>query len=322
MSHVNPSSSQRLHWQGLWKYFDRHGEVLDVFVPTKRTVDGARFGLVRMGSRDDALRVIEGLDGFVLYGSRVKVSFAWRIHEIHFGDGKRGGHNFTGKGAIGGQSRRAEGVIDEEKLSVLETCALGGMVSVGKVRIPMCLLYISGLSIHLWSEGSFRNITGLWGKYLWVDAPTEEPISFERARILIVTSMRGRIDEVVEVVSLGTIFPIVVQEAELVRVLTVEQRGVVDGAALIEQSQEVSVASPWKKSTVEQFGDDSPHWHANQIWEIESARKGRGASMVVGGASNRRGVCSDGEADFAFTGIQSEEGLDIVRPSVSIAERV
>ncbi|KAK9025890.1 hypothetical protein V6N11_038744 [Hibiscus sabdariffa] len=159
-----------------------------------------------------------------------------------------------------------------------------------------------------------------------VDAATKELTSFERARILVETSVRGRIDEVVEVASLGIMFPIVVQDAELVWVPAVEQRGVVDGAALSEQLQEASVASPRKNSPVEQVGDDSPHWHANQLWEIESARKGHGASMVVGGVSDRvvcdrGGVCSEGDADFAFTRIRSREGLDIVHPSVSIAER-
>ncbi|KAL4376869.1 hypothetical protein GQ457_02G028520 [Hibiscus cannabinus] len=181
------------------------------------------------------------------------------------------------------------------------------------------------LLIHLWSKGSFCNIDGLWGKYLWVDAATKEPTSFERARILIKTSVRGRIDEVVEVASLGTMFLIVVQEVEFVRVPAVEQRGVVDGSTLSEKSQKTSVASPRKNSLAEQVGDDSPHWHVNQLWEIESARKGRGASMVVGGASDRvvgdrGGVYSEGDADFAFTGIRSLEGLDIVHPSMSINE--
>ncbi|KAK8528283.1 hypothetical protein V6N12_074814 [Hibiscus sabdariffa] len=152
------------------------------------------------------------------------------------------------------------------------------------------------------------------------------PTSFERARILIETTVRGRIDEVVEVASLGTMFPIVVQEVELVWVSTVEQRGVVDGATLSEQSQEASMASPWKNSPVEQVGDDSPHWHVNLLWKIESAQKDRGASMVVGGVSDcvvcdRGGICSDGDANFAFTGIHSREGLDIVHPSVSIVKR-
>ncbi|KAK9046484.1 hypothetical protein V6N11_052371 [Hibiscus sabdariffa] len=181
-----------------------------------------------------------------------------------------------------GQSRRVDGVIDEKKLSVLETCALGWVKEVVSMRVlakemaaaglygfeimwvagSMVLLAfpdansrqrllsqdvlstwfgrleewstsaeyasrrawlsISGLPIHLWSEGLFRNIDGLWGKYLRVDAATEEPTSFERARILIETSVRGRIDEVVEVASLGIMFLIVVQEAELVRVPAIE----------------------------------------------------------------------------------------------------
>ncbi|KAK9030746.1 hypothetical protein V6N11_032159 [Hibiscus sabdariffa] len=141
-------------------------------------------------------------------------------------------------------------------------------------------LSISGLLIHLLSEGSFSNIARLWGMYLWVGAATEEPTSFERACILIETSVRGRIDEVVEVESLGTMFPVVVQKAELVQVPAVDQCGVVDGAALSEHLHEASVASPRKNSPVKQVGDDSPHWHVNQLWEIESARKGCGASMV------------------------------------------
>ncbi|KAL4273683.1 hypothetical protein GQ457_13G018070 [Hibiscus cannabinus] len=61
----------RLHWQGIWQCFDRHGVVVDVFIPVKREVEGTRFGFVCMASWEDVLRVIECLDGFVLYGSRV-----------------------------------------------------------------------------------------------------------------------------------------------------------------------------------------------------------------------------------------------------------
>ncbi|KAK8992037.1 hypothetical protein V6N11_044929 [Hibiscus sabdariffa] len=197
------------------------------------------------------------------------------------------------EGPLGCQSRRVDRVIDEEKLSVLETYALGWVKETVSMRVLSketavagldgfeimwvagsmvllafpdansrqhllsqdvlstwfgCLeewsaeyasrrawLSISGLPIHLWSEGSFRTIVGLWGKYLWFDVAMEELTSFEWACILIETSVRGRIDEVVEVASLGTMFPIVVQEVELVRVPAVEQRGVVDGAALTER---------------------------------------------------------------------------------------
>ncbi|KAK8525409.1 hypothetical protein V6N12_014101 [Hibiscus sabdariffa] len=169
------------------------------------------------------------------------------------------------EGPLRGQSRRVDGVIDVEKLSVLETCALGWVKEAVSMRV-------------LTKE---MDATRLWGKYLRVDVATEEPTSFERAHILIETSVRGRIDEVVEVASLGTMFSIVVQEAELVRVLAIDQYGVEDGAALSEQSQEASVASPRKNSLVEQ-----------------------------------RGRCG-----FCFYEIRSGEGLDIVHPLVSIVER-
>ncbi|KAK8998879.1 hypothetical protein V6N11_070060 [Hibiscus sabdariffa] len=239
------------------------------------------------------------------------------------GRGGRQGHNFTGRGVVGGQRRRVDGVIDEEKLSVLETCALGWVKEAVSMKVLAKEMAAAGLDGFEIIVGGVR-IPACLALYQW--PPTEEPTSFERARILIETSVRWRIDEVVEVASLGIIFHIVVQEAELVRIPAVEQCGVVDGAALSEQLQEASVASPRKNSPVEQVGDDSPHWHANQLWEIESAQKGRGASMVVGGASDRvvcdrGGFCSEGDADFAFMGIRSWEGLDIVHPSVSIAER-
>ncbi|KAK8507688.1 hypothetical protein V6N12_067021 [Hibiscus sabdariffa] len=75
-------------------------------------------------------------------------------------------------------------------------------------------------------------------EYLLVNAATKEPTLSQRA---------WRIVEVVEVASLGTVFPIVVQEAELVRVPTVAQRGVVDGATL---SCVVSVYGKSSPSTV------------------------------------------------------------------------
>ncbi|KAK8501490.1 hypothetical protein V6N12_010238 [Hibiscus sabdariffa] len=65
---------------------------------------------------------------------------------------------------------------------------------------------------------------GLWGSYLRVDAATEEPSSFERTRVLLVTSFPGRIDEVVQVTVQDCVYTVVIQEAEFVRILVVEQR--------------------------------------------------------------------------------------------------
>ncbi|KAL4379166.1 hypothetical protein GQ457_02G027130 [Hibiscus cannabinus] len=66
----------KLHWQGLWAAFAHHGEVVDTFIPMKRSRDGLRFGFVRFSNKGDALRAIVRLDDFVLFGSRISVSLA------------------------------------------------------------------------------------------------------------------------------------------------------------------------------------------------------------------------------------------------------
>ncbi|KAL4388815.1 hypothetical protein GQ457_09G007360 [Hibiscus cannabinus] len=66
----------RLHWKGLWATFAHHGEVVDAFIPLKKTKDGKRFGFVRFSNRVDAQRAISRLNGLVLYGFRILVSLA------------------------------------------------------------------------------------------------------------------------------------------------------------------------------------------------------------------------------------------------------
>ncbi|KAL4271950.1 hypothetical protein GQ457_13G005580 [Hibiscus cannabinus] len=66
----------RFHWKGLWETFAHHGEVVDAFIPLKKSKDGKRFGFVRFSSRADAQRAISRLNGLVLYGFRILVSLA------------------------------------------------------------------------------------------------------------------------------------------------------------------------------------------------------------------------------------------------------
>ncbi|KAL4386470.1 hypothetical protein GQ457_09G023950 [Hibiscus cannabinus] len=132
---------RNLHWKGVWQVFDRHGVVVDVFIPKKLAKDGSRFCFVRMRSKGDAERVIERFNGFWLYGSRVRVSMAqrecasfWRKKRedplsqkqtttIRYGkqpilDNKE----FDGKDS---SRRRVIGEVEEEKLEILRFCAVG-----------------------------------------------------------------------------------------------------------------------------------------------------------------------------------------------------
>ncbi|KAK8683777.1 hypothetical protein V6N13_039826 [Hibiscus sabdariffa] len=65
-----------MHWKGLWHAFARHGDVTDTFIPRKLSRGGKRFGFVRLKSRTDAIRIIERLNGFILYGYRLTVKMA------------------------------------------------------------------------------------------------------------------------------------------------------------------------------------------------------------------------------------------------------
>ncbi|KAK8606598.1 hypothetical protein V6N13_030876 [Hibiscus sabdariffa] len=68
--------SEKLHWKGLWAAFGHHGEVLDAFIPKKRSRKGKRFGFVRYATKTDAGRAISRLHGFILFGSRISVTYS------------------------------------------------------------------------------------------------------------------------------------------------------------------------------------------------------------------------------------------------------
>ncbi|KAL4342147.1 hypothetical protein GQ457_08G017280 [Hibiscus cannabinus] len=67
---------EKTHWKGLWAAFGHHGEVIDAFIPMKRSRSGRIFGFVRSASKNCANRAIARLNGFTLFGYRVILSFA------------------------------------------------------------------------------------------------------------------------------------------------------------------------------------------------------------------------------------------------------
>ncbi|KAK8617135.1 hypothetical protein V6N13_117102 [Hibiscus sabdariffa] len=67
---------EKMHWKGLWATFRDHGDVIDAFIPTKRSRRGRKFGFVRYASKTDADREIVRLNDFRLFGYRIEVSIA------------------------------------------------------------------------------------------------------------------------------------------------------------------------------------------------------------------------------------------------------
>ncbi|KAK8609370.1 hypothetical protein V6N13_061819 [Hibiscus sabdariffa] len=65
-----------MYWKGLWATFGHHGDVVDAFIPRKRSRSGRRFGFFRYLSNTDAERAILRLNGFILFSYRIEVSRA------------------------------------------------------------------------------------------------------------------------------------------------------------------------------------------------------------------------------------------------------
>ncbi|MFQ6627979.1 hypothetical protein Gotur_007272 [Gossypium turneri] len=65
-----------MYWKGLWVFLQFHRNVLDAFIPVKRSMEGKRFGFVRFANLENAQRVILRLDCFVILGKKVWVKLA------------------------------------------------------------------------------------------------------------------------------------------------------------------------------------------------------------------------------------------------------
>ncbi|XP_039020011.1 uncharacterized protein LOC120151700 [Hibiscus syriacus] len=65
-----------LHYQGLWLIFDKYDEMVDSFIPNKRSKGGSRFGFVRFNRLEDAKQAIISADRSRIQGNKVRVFMA------------------------------------------------------------------------------------------------------------------------------------------------------------------------------------------------------------------------------------------------------
>ncbi|KAK8635991.1 hypothetical protein V6N13_004702 [Hibiscus sabdariffa] len=207
-----------------------------------------------MVTKEDAGRVIERLQGFLLYEARVSVTHTARgdtvvsqsRHQSQTRDDQgREVRQIESRELVnGGQRsryRQVEGVEDEAKMeiagakfmlmfsneedrrAVLDRSDLDHwFVKVEvwtpevQVRSPSVWLSVVGLPMHLWSEESFHHIVQIWRNLIKVENATVEPQSFERAGFLIETSRLERVEKTVEIVMGDWSGRIRVQEVEVV----------------------------------------------------------------------------------------------------------
>ncbi|KAL4354229.1 hypothetical protein GQ457_06G007350 [Hibiscus cannabinus] len=122
---------EKLHWKGMWFLFSYHGDVVDAYIPNKRSKGGHRFGFVRYASMEDALRAQERLDGFLIYSYRVRVHLA-RFDPCRDRGKRRESSRFQNtESEIGLTTEKTRGlksvvgVIDPAKSEILNNCLVG-----------------------------------------------------------------------------------------------------------------------------------------------------------------------------------------------------
>ncbi|KAL4366696.1 hypothetical protein GQ457_05G034330 [Hibiscus cannabinus] len=140
----------RLHWQGLWFAFARYGDVIDAFIPAKKSKTGFRYGFVRFLKLEDAERAISHLSGSVLYGNRLNASLARFSDKLEDRKSKQMKNNVLKNEeaskiisrTVGNMSsdsqdsqmkprlKRVLGHVEEEALKKLEKCLIGTMATV------------------------------------------------------------------------------------------------------------------------------------------------------------------------------------------------
>ncbi|KAK8615057.1 hypothetical protein V6N13_068843 [Hibiscus sabdariffa] len=273
-----------MHWKGLWHTFARHGDVIGSFIARKLSRGGKMFGFVRMKNRADALRVIEWLNGFMLYGFRLTVNLARPYKEIYKKKNyEMGGINYRKNGLsradfeTGNQRdipKRISGHVDDEELWRLRRCLVGEMSSVCSTRsialrlqawglgeinvrrmgskffllsfddddLYMMLedlnwsylkeifveirpwseslfqpdrvtwLEMSGIPLHCWNHTTVRRVGELWGTFEAFGENIKHDKDCEKVSVLISTSQKKKIEEVIEVKVGGTIFEVSVRE--------------------------------------------------------------------------------------------------------------
>ncbi|KAK9046525.1 hypothetical protein V6N11_052412 [Hibiscus sabdariffa] len=183
-----------------------------------RSKGGQRFGFVRYKSLEDALRAQERLDGFHIYGSRVRVHLArldfnslqgrnkdpWR-KKIDKPYNRRAEENSD-------VLRRVSAVLDSDKRTILNNCLIGRCKKLMRADILAKEFHEQAIEdfcswiachevpIHAWSESTFSNIAALWGDIISIDERTLKPTSFYGAYFQILTRISERINETVELV--------------------------------------------------------------------------------------------------------------------------
>ncbi|MBA0827736.1 hypothetical protein Goarm_012489, partial [Gossypium armourianum] len=176
-----------MHWKGLWALFRFHGNVLDAFIPAKRSMKGKKFGFVRFAKLVDAQREISSLDGL-----------SERIARIGLGEltvKKIQGRYFLIK------------VPDDELLEILKQkdwvylkeffINIEPWSDKFKATKRAAWIEVSGVPLHYWNYQMFKRVAGLWREIIAMEDNLTMLNNFEKMDILILIKQAYKLEEVI-----------------------------------------------------------------------------------------------------------------------------
>ncbi|KAE8681508.1 hypothetical protein F3Y22_tig00111330pilonHSYRG01193 [Hibiscus syriacus] len=136
-----------LHHQVFWLLFDKYGEVVDSFIPIKRSKGGSRFSFVRFSRLEDARRAIFCADRSWIQGNKVRVFMVrFQPRDVFW---KR---KVTGSNSTMVKSREEDvkespiiGVVDEDKLITLRDSLVGWCRKFIKMKELAAVMHKEGI---------------------------------------------------------------------------------------------------------------------------------------------------------------------------------
>ncbi|KAL4295326.1 hypothetical protein GQ457_12G018390 [Hibiscus cannabinus] len=183
--------SERMNRRWLKQLFGYHGEVVDIFIPNKRTSAGMRFGFVRFTRFDNANRAIDRSNGFILLKSRKSSGVDVEVDAICVeGETKQddeGGCNGDSMVLLVFQNVEKMNITISSQGDLMKKWFVKMQVWSESIRMKNHRVWLScfGVPVHDWNILTFQNIAGRWGDFISFDGKKTSSIMSGNFQVII-----------------------------------------------------------------------------------------------------------------------------------------
>ncbi|KAL4360988.1 hypothetical protein GQ457_04G018550 [Hibiscus cannabinus] len=244
---------QRLHWQGLWFAFARHGEVVDAFILLNKNRSGSRFEFVRFSNLENAQRAIvkptisknvapsekphhspheeSVVEGIIDKGVLEKLKSCMVGTTINIFNAEKLIETLEIKGLREFDVRQIAGnqfLIDFDREEMLSHCLkwefqwlsdiFSNIVRWNEEFSPgsrKTWVAIQGVPVFAWNNFTFNNVLNRWGIIMFLEDEELLGRDFTVKRAKILTNSMSFIDENVSLSCNGSFYPVKLREIDI-----------------------------------------------------------------------------------------------------------